>query len=199
MTEFYAYVYHDGPTPIYVGKGCGNRAYGHLKESHNNHLNRKLAKMKREGREPYIQIIDAPDEDAAYEMEELLVTMIGRQDLGTGPLLNKDGGGKGGTRFVGPETRKKLGHMKDKKRPEHSSHMKEWFAKNGNPMSSPEAIAKGLQTRKTVIWSNGHITNIKPCTVDGVKIYPSRKALAEDLGWGKAGARSPNFRYVEKS
>ncbi len=36
----------------------------------------------------------------------------------------------------------------------------------------------------------------KPCTVDGVKIYPSLKALIKELGKGKNGARSENLRYV---
>lgn len=37
----------------------------------------------------------------------------------------------------------------------------------------------------------------KKCTVDGVTIFPSIKALANSLGWGKSGARSPEFRFIE--
>jgi hypothetical protein len=39
-------------------------------------------------------------------------------------------------------------------------------------------------------------TKQKPCTIDGVKIYKSRAELVAELGTGKNGERSPNFRYV---
>ncbi len=37
----------------------------------------------------------------------------------------------------------------------------------------------------------------KACTVDGVIIYPSRKALIEALGRNSNGSLSSNFRYVQ--
>jgi hypothetical protein len=36
----------------------------------------------------------------------------------------------------------------------------------------------------------------KPCTIDGVTIYPSRMALIKVLGHGASGMRHLNFRYV---
>lgn len=36
----------------------------------------------------------------------------------------------------------------------------------------------------------------KSCTVDGIKIYPSRRALVNELGNGKNGIRSSSFRYL---
>lgn len=36
----------------------------------------------------------------------------------------------------------------------------------------------------------------KPCTVDGIKIYPSVSALVAELGHGKNGVKSPNMRFV---
>jgi hypothetical protein len=38
--------------------------------------------------------------------------------------------------------------------------------------------------------------NKRPCTIDGVTIYPSVKDLVNSLGTGKNGSRSPHFRYV---
>lgn len=38
----------------------------------------------------------------------------------------------------------------------------------------------------------------RPCTVDGITIYPSRLALSKALGRGKAGDRHPNFRFVDE-
>jgi len=53
-------------------------------------------------------------------------------------------------------------------------------------LSSPD-------TRKKLTESKN-----KPCTVDGITIYPSRKALAAKLGWGKSGVTHPHFQYVAK-
>lgn len=36
----------------------------------------------------------------------------------------------------------------------------------------------------------------RKCTVDGIKIFDSRKALIAELGHGIAGKNHPNFRYV---
>ena len=92
---FYTYVYHDGKIPFYVGKGDEKRAHSHLKKSHSKQVNWKIAKMRREGREPVVQLIVAPDNEHAKEMECLLIAMIGRRDLGLGPLLNGTDGGEG--------------------------------------------------------------------------------------------------------
>lgn len=52
----------------------------------------------------------------------------------------------------------------------------------------PEASAK--------ISASNTATKSKPCTIDGLTIYPSKKALINTLGRGQTGCRSPNFRYV---
>lgn len=39
----------------------------------------------------------------------------------------------------------------------------------------------------------------KPCTVDGITVFPSVRALRAALGNGKNGGQSPNFRYVSRS
>lgn len=36
----------------------------------------------------------------------------------------------------------------------------------------------------------------KPCTIDGITVYPSRNALVAVLGHGKHGSRHPGFRYL---
>lgn len=36
----------------------------------------------------------------------------------------------------------------------------------------------------------------RPCTVDGITIYPSKTLLIKALGQGKLGSRHPNFRFV---
>lgn len=219
MTDFYTYIYHDGAVPIYVGKGTGNRAYTHLKKSHNEHLNRKLAKMKREGREPRIQIIEAPDEDAAYDMEELLVSMIGRVDLETGTLLNKDDGGKGASR-PGPETRAKrsasirsvLARPEVKER--LSASVKAALARpevkerQSNASKATSKLDHVKRAKSLVITavnkSPAQIARVKerfnkPCTIDGITIYESVGALKRALGKGKAGRKNPNFQFIRNN
>jgi hypothetical protein len=57
---------------------------------------------------------------------------------------------------------------------------------------TPEQRAK-----KTAICRRIAQSRQKPCTVDGITIYPGQRALIKALGGGKAGSRHPNFRYVE--
>lgn len=220
MNKYYAYVYHDGPTPIYVGKGKGERAYKHLSRKDKHPLTCKLAKMKREGREPRIQIIDAPDEAAAFEMEELLIAMIGRRDLGTGPLLNLTDGGEGASGVVcSQETKAKLSasikevHTRPEVKAKRSASLKEAMArpevKAKRSAASKEVHARPeVKAKRNASIKEAHarpefkaklIDRLnKPCTVDGITIYPSRKALVAELGCGNKGAGHPNFRYVPK-
>jgi len=95
--NFYVYIYRDPSRdePIYVGKGHGRRARSHLSRKDNHPFVQRLHKMVREGIEPTIEIIDALDEDHAYFLESCLVDIIGRKDLGKGPLLNISDGGRG--------------------------------------------------------------------------------------------------------
>ena len=192
MTQFYAYIYHDDTVPIYVGKGKGKRAWCHLTRSDKHPLTNKLAKMKREGREPRIQIIDAPDEVAAFEMEELLIAMIGRRDLVTGPLLNLTDGGEGSSGAIrSAETRAK------------QAASKLGLARNLETRVKISTAMTGRQSPKkgTLNPLRGQLNSLlcsKPCTVDGITIYPSVKELVNALGRNKEGRGSPNFRFVKE-
>ena len=97
---FYAYVYRDPRSnePFYVGKGCGRRAWVHLRRKDQNHMARKVRKMLVEKIEPSIEVIPALDEDHAFFLESCLIQTIGRLDLDTGPLVNQNDGGKGSAR-----------------------------------------------------------------------------------------------------
>lgn len=116
MEQFYIYIYRDpsrNNEPIYVGKGKGQRAYAHLKRTDKHQFVHRLQKMKRNGVEPHIEIINAIDEDHAYFMEECVVDVVGRKDLGKGTLLNLSDGGAGGSSGCVPglETRQKLSRI----------------------------------------------------------------------------------------
>ena len=201
MTDFYAYIYHDGPTPIYVGKGKDDRVGDHLKHAKNRHFHFKLEKMKREGREPRIQIIDAPNEDAAFEMEELLIAMIGRKDLGLGPLLNLTDGGEGWSN-PSEETRNKMKAMLAVTNAKPEVKLRKSLAAI-EAQNRPETKAKIQETRQNTVQNQEYKNRVgskikqalarpetkakmsasqsKPCEVHG-EVFPSRKAAIAKYG-----------------
>lgn len=83
------------------------------------------------------------------------------------------------------ETRSKISISSKgvKKSDEHRASMS--VTRTGRPLSE-----KQKQNH-----SNGQAGR---CTVDGETIFESKTALAKALGHGRAGARSPNFRYVDE-
>jgi len=96
---FYAYLYVDPITfePFYVGKGQGDRALSHFEYGviGNPHFERRLKKMLKEQKVPFIQKISCSTEKEAFNLERGLIKLIGRADLKRGPLLNLTDGGEG--------------------------------------------------------------------------------------------------------
>jgi hypothetical protein len=82
--DFYSYLWlrEDG-TPLYVGKGTGQRAY--VLGSH--HLRPPKDKSR-------ILIFPQDSEADAFESEIALIWLFGRKDIGTGILQNRTDGGE---------------------------------------------------------------------------------------------------------
>ena len=99
MPVFYTYLWlrEDG-TPYYVGKGSGDRATQSTKY-HRPPKDKSL-----------ILIQDFPTEEDAFSAEKFLVEYYGRKETGTGPLINRTDGGKGGMTGYkhSKETREKI-------------------------------------------------------------------------------------------
>jgi hypothetical protein len=93
--QFYTYVYKDPKTnlPIYIGKGCEDRAWKHKWGKH--HLANVNKKRSKEGFSMEPMIYKQDSEQGAFDLEMHLINIIGRKDLGKGPLLNKTDGGEG--------------------------------------------------------------------------------------------------------
>ena len=88
--KYYVYAWYkpDG-TPVYIGKGCGNRAYRKSKWD--------------------VQIVASNlSEDVAYAFEKLLIDKLGKKWDNTGILANIADGGKGGNHHCSEETKKKI-------------------------------------------------------------------------------------------
>lgn len=91
---YYVYVYYDGDIPIYVGKGKNNRYKVHLKKFLNVKKGKipfydKLHKMKSDGKEPVIIIIEKNlSEEDALKKEKEYYKKFGTVFNGDGTLYN---------------------------------------------------------------------------------------------------------------
>ncbi|MCK9994329.1 MAG: hypothetical protein Dbin4_02849 [Alphaproteobacteria bacterium] len=109
---FYVYVLrHPDGVPLYVGKGCGDRAKRHLSRSHSQFVNRIISKIRRDGGEPILDFIfETADESAAHAKEIEVIGIYGRRNNGTGCLANLTDGGEGQSgRICSDTTKKKIG------------------------------------------------------------------------------------------
>jgi hypothetical protein len=95
--------------PIYVGKGIYDRAYKHRFQK--SPIGAHIRELVSRGLTPSYERIPAKDADEAYEMEELLVAMIGRKSDGTGPLLNVRAGGKNFSQMPSTKAKLSASHM----------------------------------------------------------------------------------------
>lgn len=129
--KFYIYIYFDQRKPgryvygkyvfdyepFYVGKGSGSRIEKHLTESKMFRINKnkcnKIRDIINETKTNPLafKYVEFLFEKEAYLLETDIIKTIGRIDLKTGPLTNKNDGGHGGKNSgnLSPESRKKLG------------------------------------------------------------------------------------------
>jgi len=93
--EFYVYFYLD-PTrnflPFYVGKGKKGRAYSHLFETEENTENKRkfgrIRIIREKGFEPEVIFWKKElSEDAAYDLEEKMISFFGRKGFEPGGIL----------------------------------------------------------------------------------------------------------------
>jgi hypothetical protein len=98
------YVYHlidpRSNLPFYIGKGTGQRAWSHLKESDviNVYKSNKINEIRSSGLEPLVTIVsDKLDEQSAFQLEIEEIKKYGRKNIDQGGILtNLLPGGTGG-------------------------------------------------------------------------------------------------------
>jgi hypothetical protein len=134
MYIYYVYAYlREDSTPYYIGKGKGSRAYKDHRRSNGTNLlpknknNIKIIAHRLSGHE-------------AYLLEQRLIKIYGRKDLGTGILRNRADGGEGRT---GPIT------YSDESKKIRTAKM----AGDKNPSKRPEVRAAKHATM-TKFWQN---------------------------------------------
>lgn len=128
MKQYYVYVYRDPITqiPFYVGKGCGYRAFSHLTNSSNSRVRYKIAKLKQSLLVPSIEVIDCLDESHSFLLEECLIELFGRVNIGTGSLFNFTDGGEGMSGYVHSELAKtKIGNSSKQR---HKNGHPTWYS-----------------------------------------------------------------------
>jgi hypothetical protein len=94
--------------PFYIGKGYARRYQS--KQGRTLWFLNKRAKIRRGGKNPIIvKLYTNLTEDRAFELENKLITIIGRRDCKEGCLLNCTDGGEGKTGFkLSDETKAKI-------------------------------------------------------------------------------------------
>ena len=177
---FYTYAYlrsktsrtAEAGTPYYIGKGHGNRAYGH-------HRRTPVPKDKSK----IIILKENLSEQEAFAYEKEMIKFYGRKDLGTGILMNWTDGGEG-TSNPSQETRRRMMESKAdyfKERPEMYGGSLGRTAEQ-HSADSAKAAQKGI-----VKWTKEQREN-NPEYVEKQREISRKTALKNiELGIGIAG------------
>jgi group I intron endonuclease len=100
--------------PFYIGKGCEDRIITSRYDKESPFKVRKIKKIERNGGEILsIKIFENLENLKSLEIEKMIISKIGRRDLGLGPLTNQTDGGDG--RLNSPhsdDTKKKISETK---------------------------------------------------------------------------------------
>jgi hypothetical protein len=162
--SYYVYAYlRQDDTPYYIGKGKGYRARS---KNHNG-----IGVPKDQSR---IKILfEDLTEELAHKLEQELIALHGRKDLGTGILRNKTNGGDGSSGRVLSETSKnklrKAAHEQHRNKESgfklgHASAAGSVGGKSksiAKVMASKQSLEKTREIHKGGIWVYNPMTNMR--------------------------------------
>lgn len=147
--QFYVYAYLrvDG-TPYYIGKGSGERCY--------RDGGRPCGPPKDRSR--ISKLVDGLSEQDAFDLEEWMISGLGRKDIETGILHNRSSGGEGNSgRIVSQETIAKMSAAAKNRSLRHNEKIVEKLrrpevqSKRLAALRSPEVRAK-LSAARSRNW-----------------------------------------------
>ena len=154
--------------PFYIGKGHGARAEVHvreaLQETGHSHKAARIRKILREGHQVMVKRTKSlSTESRAFAREKELIALIGRRQLGTGPLVNLTDGGEGSSGYVFTSKDRKLLELRCRERglttlvefKGKNLTYREWSALTG-------ISAHAIQCRLLNGWSVKDALTIKP-------------------------------------
>jgi len=167
-------------TPYYIGKGMGRRAYN--KHGH-------IPSPKEKSNIVFLEV--GLTESDSFILEIAFIVLYGRKDLKTGILLNATDGGEGARGAIRSiATRSKISYIHLGKQKGHQST---------EHRAAISAVKLGVSRKP---FSDVHRAALgrndqgRPCTIDQIVVYKSRKDLINALGSGRFGLKHPSFRYL---
>lgn len=133
--------------PFYVGKGTGERAKSHLKETpdtRNEYKENKIASIRSAGYEPLIKYVveNIIDENLAYSIEDMLIKKYGRKGYDKNGILTNICEGKAPPNHKGKTYEDIYGISKAKDQRELRSQLQKARGGYGPKKHSKETIAK---------------------------------------------------------
>lgn len=142
--------------PMYVGKGLGKRYQKHLKYNKDNPLfNDRIKYLQEKNIDIPISIVFQSEiEKDVFEVEELLIELLGRRLAGTGPLYNITKGGAGGY-TPSEETRKKIGIGNRGKSVSEETKIKMSVSAKGKPKSAEQKRKISESLKGNIPWNKG--------------------------------------------
>lgn len=189
---FYVYAYHftGEAVPYYVGKGCKRRARSNI---HRVEVPKDPANIRIVARNL--------SETEAFILEKILIKYFGREDQGSGGLLNRSNGGEGPSGYVrSEETKRKMSIAKtgtvfsEKHRENISKSLK------GRKMSK-DVIEKRSRTRRGKLYSEESKTRMSEAQKARWETYicsdETRKKLAistKGKPWSEARRKAQEER-----
>jgi hypothetical protein len=200
MNKFYVYVYLDPRKigkyvygtyefdflPFYVGKGMGTRMYQHSCLSRLKNTKTKKRALLRgilnDGLRPIIIKIEKNlTEEESFVLEKKLIDLIGRFDMGLGPLCNLTNGGDGISGAICSEERKKKISEALKNKPKTKEHNKKVSEALKNKPKTKEHRENLKKSLIDFFSKNEHPASIKVINIDTNEIFNSIHKAAESL------------------
>ncbi len=179
--------------PFYVGKGhdCRDKSHLNIKEDINRSLPNKIRKIYKEtGCEPIIlRYKENLLESVSFDLEIELIAIIGRKDLGLGPLLNLTDGGEGPSGAIVSDKTRKIFSEQRKGKPRSEETKAKISKVHKGKIVSKETRGKLSEANKGhVPWNKGK-KGVQRCSEETKKKIGA--ANKGNVAWNKG--KSPSL------